>query len=177
MATKKDIRFTRTEQALFETFYTLLCQKKFHNITINEICAQACVSRTTFYLHFIDKYQLVESFLNTLKYSTEKDDNQMVIDRILTILQDHRKAFSHLLIGDQEIEKVLSQWLLKDFFHEYTEKEKQGKLYTVSPKLISIFYTAGFISLLTSWLNEELYCSKEEMKRFLCKIQEVELYQ
>lgn len=56
-----DLRVIRTKKFIKEAFYNLLETEGFDNITISKLTAEAMVSRTTFYLHYIDKYELVES--------------------------------------------------------------------------------------------------------------------
>ena len=54
---KQDLRITKTYRALTEAFFELLSQKKFEDITVNEICNRAVVRRATFYKHFGDKFE------------------------------------------------------------------------------------------------------------------------
>lgn len=43
--------------ALTSTFLKLLEEKRFEDITVNELCSRAMVRRATFYKHFADKYE------------------------------------------------------------------------------------------------------------------------
>lgn len=62
----QDLRVTRTRKMLREAMITLAIQKGFANITINDIVELAMVNRATFYRHYQDKYDLVESYLDEL---------------------------------------------------------------------------------------------------------------
>lgn len=52
----------RTKKLLWTTLYTLIKKEKipFDSITINQLCQEALLHRTTFYKHFDDKYALLQ---------------------------------------------------------------------------------------------------------------------
>nr|WEA36001.1 TetR/AcrR family transcriptional regulator [Staphylococcus aureus] len=56
-----DLRVIKTKKLL-----QLLEQHLFQTITVNQICHNALVHRTTFYKHFYDKYDLLEYLFNQL---------------------------------------------------------------------------------------------------------------
>lgn len=55
----KTIKRNRTTLAIYQALFELLEVHNFDSITVNDICQQALVSRTTFYSYFDDKYELV----------------------------------------------------------------------------------------------------------------------
>ena len=59
MIIKEDARVKKTKEKLFYAFRTLLSEKPFEDITIQEICSKAEVRRATFYKHFTDKYDFL----------------------------------------------------------------------------------------------------------------------
>lgn len=61
---KEDRRTTYTKQIIRETFMGLLQQKPIGKISVTEICAAAEISRSTFYLHYSDCYQILEELQN-----------------------------------------------------------------------------------------------------------------
>ena len=62
----KDIRVQKTIKNIENTFLHLLKEKSFVNITIKDICDEAMISRSTFYSHYKDKYDLLEYFFDKL---------------------------------------------------------------------------------------------------------------
>jgi AcrR family transcriptional regulator len=62
----QDLRIVRTRKMLREAMIALAIQKGFANLTINDIVELAMVNRATFYRHYQDKYDLVESYLDEL---------------------------------------------------------------------------------------------------------------
>lgn len=57
---KEDRRTTYTKQVIRETFMELLQQKPIGKISVTQICKIAEISRSTFYLHYADCYQILE---------------------------------------------------------------------------------------------------------------------
>lgn len=62
----QDLRVIRTRKMLREAMITLAIQKGFAVVTVNDIVELAMVNRATFYRHYQDKYDLVESYLDEL---------------------------------------------------------------------------------------------------------------
>lgn len=57
---KKDRRITRTREAINRAFLELFAEKEFERITINDIAERANINRATVYLHYMDKYDLLD---------------------------------------------------------------------------------------------------------------------
>ncbi|MEI3607334.1 TetR/AcrR family transcriptional regulator C-terminal domain-containing protein [Pseudogracilibacillus sp. SE30717A] len=60
MTKKQDLRVQRTRKSLNQALLTLMEKKKFSTITIQELANEAMINRATFYLHYYDKYDLLE---------------------------------------------------------------------------------------------------------------------
>jgi AcrR family transcriptional regulator len=58
-----DPRVTRTRKLLLDAFLSLMGEKGFDDITVQDIAARATVNRATFYAHFADKYALVDELI------------------------------------------------------------------------------------------------------------------
>lgn len=56
---KKDRRTRKTRQILREALLTLLKQKRYEDISVQDIIARADVARSTFYVHYVDKDDLL----------------------------------------------------------------------------------------------------------------------
>jgi len=61
-----DRRKRKTRKAIFDACVSLMQEKEFQNITVNEIVERADINRGTFYLHFVDKYDMMNSFENEM---------------------------------------------------------------------------------------------------------------
>ena len=60
MTKKQDLRIQRTRKSLNRALITLMGRKNFQAITIQELADEAMINRATFYLHYVDKYDLLE---------------------------------------------------------------------------------------------------------------------
>ncbi len=76
MNTANNRRVQYTKQVLKESFLELLLEKPAGQITVTEICHNADVNRTTFYMHYEDVYDLErkieDEFYDTLVASIEQ---------------------------------------------------------------------------------------------------------
>lgn len=61
-----DRRIRKTEQALRDAFVRLICRKELTQITIKELCAEADINKSTFYLHYRDIYDLASQMKQQL---------------------------------------------------------------------------------------------------------------
>src|SRR5215213_4059595 len=62
-STRIDPRVTRTRKLLLDAFMSIMAEKSFDDITVQDIAARATVNRATFYAHFVDKYALVDELI------------------------------------------------------------------------------------------------------------------
>jgi AcrR family transcriptional regulator len=60
---RTDPRVIRTRKLLREALASLLADKNFESISVQDIAAEATVNRATFYAHFTDKFDLLDSMI------------------------------------------------------------------------------------------------------------------
>lgn len=53
-----DLRVFKTEQAIKNAFTLLRAKKELEKITVKELCAEACINKSTFYAHYSDIFEL-----------------------------------------------------------------------------------------------------------------------
>lgn len=58
---KEDLRLKRTREQIISSFLKLMETTDFNHITIAAITKKANINRSTFYYHFTDKFQLMDS--------------------------------------------------------------------------------------------------------------------
>lgn len=64
--TDVDLRIKRTQKAIKSAFFELLDEKTFEHISVKDITDRALISRNTFYLHYADKYELLNKVCDEL---------------------------------------------------------------------------------------------------------------
>ena len=125
-----DPRVKRTRKLLQDALVELLGEKSFDAITVQDIAARATVNRATFYVHFVDKYDLFarftrEWFRNGLQQrlpraATYSPDNVRLLSlatmQALADLNDHcrpTETLKPLIMAavQEELAEVLRAWL------------------------------------------------------------------
>lgn len=61
-----DLRVKRTQKAIRDSFFKLVDKKGFEHISVKDITDGAMISRNTFYLHYADKYELLNRICDEL---------------------------------------------------------------------------------------------------------------
>lgn len=63
---KTDLRIRRTKKSIRDAFFELLDENGFDSVTVKDITDRALISRNTFYLHYEDKFDLLNKISNEL---------------------------------------------------------------------------------------------------------------
>ena len=103
---KGNRRILYTKKIIKESLIELLENKKIHQITVTDICKSANINRGTFYTHYKDAYDLLQSM---------EDD---LFNQILESIEENDKINLFCYITNLEFENGV----------EYTEKEINHKL-------------------------------------------------
>ncbi|NOH01322.1 MAG: TetR family transcriptional regulator [Chloroflexi bacterium] len=70
---KLDPRIKRTRSLILDSFGSLLAERNFENISVQDVTDKAQINRATFYAHFQDKYALLDHFIDqTFNAALEK---------------------------------------------------------------------------------------------------------
>lgn len=134
---RQDSRFIESEKRIKEAFYTLLSRKPIEKIRTQDIIASADINKSTFYSHYRDKYDLLDSLVNDaaelLSPALEKvfsiilDENvkQSDIDAAYSLFDDsfnNHKDFFRIVIGSNSGSALASK--LSDLIeHIWNEKK------------------------------------------------------
>lgn len=60
----EDRRARATREAIHGAFFQLLRERGFARVTVTGICERADINRSTFYLHYVDKYALLDALID-----------------------------------------------------------------------------------------------------------------
>ena len=95
--------------ALTNAFFELLEEKRFEDITVNELCDRAMIRRATFYKHFGDKYEFFTFFIREIQAEFDREiegslDTSVPIDFYITIVRRVMKFFKE---KDRLVQSVL----------------------------------------------------------------------
>jgi AcrR family transcriptional regulator len=62
----EDLRVRRTRKLLQKALIEATIEKGFANVTVRDIAERAMVNRSTFYRHYLDKYELLSGYIGEL---------------------------------------------------------------------------------------------------------------
>jgi len=93
-----DIRVARTDRAIEKAFMELRAKNPLEKIKIKDLCALACINKSTFYAHYEDIYALSNGLENKLIASilssvSEKLGAERPLDRTAELTQGLFRAF------------------------------------------------------------------------------------
>lgn len=166
-----DRRVLKTKRALASALLVLLEKQDFQSITVNDLCAEAMVSRSTFYAHFEDKYFLLLFCVEMIGHRIfdEEPAASMAeqLERVLEGVKANVKAVKNLMMANLDAE--LYETLLKSF-HARVEKALEGRQ-TSEPEIpleiVTSFYASGITSAIMLWIRQNMECPADRMARYL----------
>ena len=146
---KKDLRVKKTNRALLDALLTLLRDKNFNDITINELCSVAFISRATFYAHFRDKYDLLEYWLDGLKKHIIKDiNNYNKLEALINgTIASNKKIIAHIMKGVNSETLTLVQNFIASVI-EPAIKRKLRNQNNAHHTILFNFFVGGLLQLI-----------------------------
>ena len=179
-----DRRVQKSKDAIQSSFFELLTEKNLNKITVAEICRRANIGRGTFYLHYIDVYDLYDKIESELyaglfqlfedAFPTTDSKNSRKLSEGLTIYIEWYKDLFLLLIRADNSHSLQN---LKSIFNEKVLLENRrlhpnGDLEYDAVE--SIFVVSGMVGVLEQWLADGMKIPRTEIStmldRILCKI-------
>ncbi len=167
MAAKVDRRVRKTRAQLRAGLARLMQKKNIREITVTELVDEVDINRSTFYLHYEDIYQMLESIeqeimeeirlsitSNPIEPLTSTDKAQSFLVHIFTYLEENREICNALLgpHGDmafvEQTEKLVAETVFESLTNQFP-KTTPDLLYTYS------FCLTGLVGMLKSWLSAE----------------------
>ncbi|GIP51057.1 TetR/AcrR family transcriptional regulator [Paenibacillus vini] len=171
----------RTKQLIQKSFMQILEKKSFESITVGDITKYAEINRGTFYLHYIDKFDLIDHI-----------EQQLFADlgNHIDKLQSRYTSIQSFEKGQEQIASTLFSFIemqlptLKIFFSEhgrsgfhlrfraaFTEKvranlgknESYTANLTVPMEYFLSFITSAFLGLIEQWIQNGLDKTPQEM--------------
>lgn len=172
-----DLRIQKTHKALVGAFLELLEQKRFENITVNEICDLAMVRRATFYKHFGDKY---EFFTFLVRYTRSEFSGKCPqtapenpqIEPYVRIIRDTMDFMDENQVLVQSVTQssvypillnIVSEQIALGVREQLRQDAQKGMPLLLSPDLMAQVYTGALISFIRWWLSHREQTSKEEI--------------
>ena len=170
----EDFRITKTKQSLVDAFTALITEKKFENITVNELCERADVRRATFYKHFDDKYNFLSYAIKTYrdKFDTNiwgkrapeptKDYYVKYAETMISFFESMPELVSSI-ISSSAYHIILNSMVEQDTVERLKSSVRGGMVLRASIENVSAMLTGGITYIITRWLTNHQELTKEEI--------------
>ncbi len=171
---KGDRRARRTRQLLNDALFSLILEKRYDKITIEDIVERADVGRSTFYAHYQDKDALLvdglERLVAALKQQAEEE--RKTGPRLLPVCGlfrhagEQHKLYEAMVWGHgielffQAAQELLRRDIEEQFAAHLAGQHKPD----VSLSLVSNYMAGTLLTLLKWWLDHKMPYSPERME-------------
>lgn len=182
MTKKENQRVTLTKQLLKNALIRLLKQKELRKISVSELCEEAGINRTTFYLHYGSQYDVLDEVAAALLAQLQErltqenagqqgavKDIERQFEIICTFLYENSELVCLLLRND--INSTLMETLFQfpaapEMISQHLSHQYDGD----SKKLLNTFFITGGYSLIRQWLMEDIAKSPQQVAQLLVDI-------
>jgi AcrR family transcriptional regulator len=170
---KKDLRSVRTVARIERAFIDLLQEKSFDQVKVSELARKADIDRQTFYLHYVDKYDLLakmncefieEHFRPIILERLRGGDNfalekmEHIYQENLPYLKENRQKILSLLAIDTGricLKRDLKQFMIKEY-----QAIMHVNLTQFQQEIIATLYVETFITV----IKENRTISRKEIE-------------
>lgn len=175
MKKKEDLRILKTKASLYRALMSLMKKKTFEDIKISEICSTSLINRSTFYDHFSDKYELIQSLMEdmreeliesldiNIKTDNIKEYYMELIKVLLDHIEDNKDIYSAMIkINSNSIARDM----MTDAIISSATKEIDNKFINqtdIPTKTIVLFYANGIINVIIEELNNSKNFDKNKL--------------
>lgn len=177
----EDLRVRRTRKLLKDAFVELTVEKGFSTLTVQDIADRAMVNRSTFYRHYLDKYDLLDQFMDEVYNLSSEDEfvaeklGQIPPDKLpgplvlLKHIEQHVDFYRAMLgpKGDPAFAQRLRQNTERRF--RYLYENQPVKIAPGDPPIdlrISYIAYAG-VGAVVWWLENPQQCTVEQLANWL----------
>ena len=166
----EDQRLLRTRGVLGSALIELILEQGWEAVGVRELCARADIARSTFYLHFSNKEELLEDGFNSLrdtirsmasKHALRETGRFGFVEGVADHIFANRKLFLALMGGNgggvvrEKFRKLLSGMLSE-------ELKERGE----SEEAVAHFLSGGFISLAVFVMTRKKENARDFSERF-----------
>ena len=170
MDKKVDRRVLRTREAIKDAFFKLLDSKPVDKISVRELCDTANINRASFYDHYLDYPDFLESvekeFANNMlaqydKLFTRADGAEEAMRKFLRLIRSSRETkllFSR--VGGQSAIHIFEDALKERIFPAWFQTEK------ISPEQAEFLFRyiiSGGFALIQQWYEGGFSQPKDEI--------------
>ena len=184
---KAESKYFNTAVRFDKALLSLLEKKPFEFVTISELCEEAGVNRSTFYLHYENTADLLKEAmayvldnfasyfsvdLESIASKYENCDlqelnfiNEKYLHPYLSFIKENQRLFAAVLSQPTTFDsKAMFQRLFEDVFHPVLNRFHYPK---DEQHYVMMFYLNGITAIITEWLKDACSKSIEEISSII----------
>jgi AcrR family transcriptional regulator len=183
-----DRRILRTKEAIQNALIGLIEEKGFEALTVAEITTRANINRGTFYLHYQDKYDLVEKTVaeiirdfkeivlqaDPFKISDFYDSVEPlpVIIAFFEYLKDHAPLLHAVLgiKGNISIQAQMKKAIESNIFNVGFFADIKVKNFLVPSEYLISYVSSAHLGVIQTWLEKGCLETPKEMASILSRL-------
>ncbi|AYF05223.1 TPA: TetR/AcrR family transcriptional regulator C-terminal domain-containing protein [Bacillus mobilis] len=160
---KIDRRIIKSQNAIQSAFIEMLITDGFDKITVKNITEKANIGRKTFYLHYLDKYNLldkiVDDHLDQLKEICYKKQNKEFIEGTIIwfeYFKEHKSFFAALFKsnGTLSFQKKLLTFIMGEIEKKLNANTSVNK--NIDTHIVLKFLGTAVMGILESYVLDEI---------------------
>ncbi|SHE63073.1 transcriptional regulator, TetR family [Atopostipes suicloacalis DSM 15692] len=185
-------RKTNTKENIKKAFIQLIKDKGFDSLTVSDLAREANINRGTFYLHYLDKYDLLdklemdiiedlkEILLTNLEHEETDEPAELIpYEKILEALNYIKKDYHFIeaLAGDggdpnfiQKVENVISEMIQSKL--QETDNQLRSKEHLPADYAEKIFLSS-VVTIIELWIEKGTYESPEQIARIITQAKQI----
>ena len=176
---KVDRRIARTQGAIKNAFLELMSEKNFDSITIQDIADRANINRATVYLHYLDKFDLLDKIMeehidNMSNFCESEADLDWIESTVhcMEYLESNYLFFSTMLASEG------ARYFRNRFLQHNIEEFKKdidittGKNSGQNADIVAEFVANAYVGTVEWWIKNEMPYSPKEMAEKVGKLLE-----
>lgn len=163
MNTANNQRFQETDRRIRTVMLELIKQKDINKITVNDICKDCGINRSTFYAHFVDIYDLMDKMQMEIYQDIQESfkevdfqpDNFLTPDYLVILFEHIRRnrLFYRVYLDQRDVSigtnwKIVLDQFMRPYFHSIGVLSERQIQYQFR------FFWAGLIETLRIWVND-----------------------
>lgn len=186
-----DRRVARTRRALRQALLDLIDEKRFDDITVEEIAARADIGRATFYLHYKDKEDLLLAEINDLVeqrvgelskvplaawqiYQEPDQQGAPLVPALVQVfahIKRHANLYRLVLRGEgaprltARVGEIIALGVYGLLTRQMDSGSEQIKL-TVPVEFLASYFSGALLGCVSWWLDSDMENSPEAMTRY-----------
>lgn len=180
MARKDDRRIQKTRKSLRDALHSLVLDRGYDDLSIQDITDKANLGRATFYLHYREKDELLEDLLREFSQNFAQRhgskinfSDRKVVQSMFEYAEDYYDFYRIMAIGKGGVIGMRKlQAIIRETYAQYLdtiESSSAGK-FTVPRAFLDNFMASSLMSTIFLWLDQDMPYSPAEMADMYLKL-------